>query len=129
MTATAPHKPLGRLRQLRQDLAGELFERDGLNTLFAHARNILTAALIITAGTYAIHHVTPVQAPGMFAVHLAGYVVAAMGVLLLLLNLADGLRRLARRSNHLALRAAAILFYLLLTVRTTQVAIYFRSAS
>jgi hypothetical protein len=52
-----------------------------------------------------------------------------MGVVLLLLNLFDGLRRLARRRHHVALRIATIVVYLALSVRLMQVIVYFRAAS
>jgi hypothetical protein len=117
-----------RLGQLRNSLADELFEHDGLSTVFQHARNVLSGTVIVAAGLYAAHHVGGSQMPGMWTVHLAGYAVAAVGVVLLLLNLADGLRRLSRRRHHLALRVAVIVAYLALSVRLTQVIVYFRSA-
>jgi hypothetical protein len=117
-----------RLRDLRHGLADELFEREGLNTVFQHARNVLSGTLIVAAGVYAAHHVGGSPLPGMWTVHIAGHVVAAIGVVLLLLNLADGLRRLSRRRHHLALRIAVIVGYLALSVRLTQVIVYFRAA-
>lgn len=118
---------LTRLAALRRELADELFENEGLGTVFAHARNVLTATLIIAAGLYAITHAGKTWLPGMFAVHVAGYAVAGMGGVLLLLNLADGLRRLSQRRHHLALRLLAIAVYLLLSLRLTQVIVYFRA--
>lgn len=58
--------------------------------------------------------------------HFAGFVVAAVGVLLLLLNLFDGLRSLATRKRHRALRWATVLVYLGLSVRLVQVFMLFR---
>ena len=116
-------------RELRQSLARELFEEDGLATVFQHARNVLSGTVIVAAGLYAAHHLGSPQLPGMWTVHLAGYVVATMGVVLLLLNLGDGLRRLSRRRHHLALRLLIIVVYLALSVRLTQVIVYFRSAT
>jgi hypothetical protein len=48
-------------------------------------------------------------------------------VLLLLLNLADGLRRLARRRHHIALRVALIAAYVAVSVRIIQLMVIFRS--
>lgn len=115
-------------RETRRGIAHELFEDEGLNTVFQHARNMLSGSLIVAAGIYAAHHIGSSQLPGLWTVHLAGYLVAASGVLLLFLNLCDGLRRLARRRHHLALRVATIVVYLALSVRLTQVIVYFRGA-
>ena len=115
------------VRELRHQLALELFDQDGLNTVFQHARNVLSGTLIVAAGLYAAHHLGGAPMPGMWTVHLAGYVVATLGVVLLVLNLCDGLRRLARRRHHVALRVATIVVYLALSVRLTQVIVYFRA--
>ena len=120
---------LNRIGLLRQQLATELFDNEGLNTLFSHARNVLTATLIIAAGVFATHQ--PVESaplPGMLAVHFAGYGVAGFGIILLLLNLCDGLHRLARQKHRLALRLLAIFIYLGFSIRLTQVIVYFRAA-
>jgi len=136
MDAEARHRPLrlraqavmGWMHELRRNVAHELFEREGLNSVFQHARNVLSGTVIVAAGMYAAHHVGSSPVPGMWTVHIAGYLVAFTGALLLLLNLCDGLRRLAKRRHHLALRVAAIVVYLALSVRLTQVIVYFRSA-
>lgn len=113
-------------RESWRALAHELFEEDGLNTLFQHARNVLSSTVIVAAGLYAVHHVGSSLPAGLWTVHWAGYVVAMLGAVLLLLNLWDGLRRLARRRHHLALRVATIVLYLALSVRLTQVIVHFR---
>jgi len=117
------------MRETRRAVVQELFEEQGLNTVFQHARNVLSGTVIVAAGLYAAHHIGSAPVPGMWTVHLAGYVVATLGVALLVLNLCDGLHRLARRRHHLALRIATIVLYLALSVRLTQVIVYFRSAT
>jgi hypothetical protein len=110
-----------------RELVTELFENEGLSTVFQHARNVLTGAAVVGAGFYAVHlHADRVQ--GMWNVHAAGYFVATMGVVLLVLNLLDGLRRLAKRKHHVALRVFAIFVYVALSLRLTQVIVYFRYA-
>jgi hypothetical protein len=115
------------VREMQCAVAHELFEEDGLNVMFQHARNVLSGTMIIAAGMYATHHLGASPLPGMWTLHVAGYVVTALGVTLLLLNLFDGLRRLARRRHHVALRVATIVIYLALSVRLTQVIVYFRA--
>lgn len=125
---TAFERVRQRTRELWTPIAEELFDDDGLNTLFTHARNVLTGTVIVAAGIYAVHHIDAVPTRGMWTVHIAGYGVAAIGAILLLLNLVDGLRRLARRQHPLALRIAAILCYVAISARLAQVIVYFRSA-
>lgn len=119
---------LDRLRALRQNLVNELFDEEGLATIFQHARNLLTSAMLLAAGLYAAHHVEQPLPPGMWTVHLAGYGVSALGAVLMLLNLFDGLRRLARRQHSAWLRWPVIVFYVAMTLRLTQVLVYFRTA-
>lgn len=115
-----------RLQRFWSHLAVELFEEDGLSAVFTHARNVLTGAAVIAAGLYAARHLEKAGVPGMWKVHFAGYAVTALGAGLLLLNLLDGLRRLARRQHPAVLRLLAILAYLALSIRLTQVIVYFR---
>jgi hypothetical protein len=115
------------IKHLRQQLTAELFDNDGLDKVFSHARNVLTGAAVIAAGLYAAHHLGANREGFAWSIRFAGYAVATMGGVLLTLNLIDGLRRLAKRRHHLALRLAMIFVYVALSVRLTQVIIYFRS--
>jgi hypothetical protein len=116
-----------RIKAFWGDLATELFDERGLDTVFAHARNVVTATVIVAAGTCATHYRGNGALPGAWSIHFAGYVVAAVGVLLLLLNLLSGLRSLARRRHPRLLRALTILLYVGLTVRLAQVLVFVRA--
>ncbi|HEX6707614.1 MAG TPA: hypothetical protein VF169_22840 [Albitalea sp.] len=116
------------LKSAWRDLVTEMFDRDGLDTVFSHARNVLTGAAIVAAGMYAASHFGNEARRGMWQVHYAGYVVSMLGALLLALNLYDGLRKLARRKHHVLMRVAAILVYVALSMRLAQVIVYFRTA-
>jgi hypothetical protein len=108
-------------------LSIELFEREGLGVLFAYARNLLTGTVIVAAGLHAAHHQGQVPMPGFWwSLHYTGYAVALVGVVMLMLNLADGLRRLARREQPLLLRIAAATVYIAMSMRLTQVIVLFR---
>jgi hypothetical protein len=117
------------LAKIWEGIAAELFDREGFDALFMHARNVLTGAAVVAAGVYAVHHVGDPGLVGMWNLHLAGYVVAAVGALLLLLNLIDGLRRLAQRRHPLLLRIATVFLYVVISMRLTQVIIYFRASA
>jgi hypothetical protein len=115
------------LRQAWDRLAAELFDREGMDVLFTYARNLLTGTVIIAAGLHAANHKGPIPLPGMWwSLRYAGYVVALVGVVMLGLNLTDGLRRLARRQHPLALRLLAGLVYITISMRLTQVIVLFR---
>jgi hypothetical protein len=118
--------PGQRLRRLRDDLVHDLFDDDGLATVFTHARNVLTCAMLIAAGSYAAHHAPSQAGPSTWTLHAAGLMVTAVGVVLLLLNLVDGLRRLARRDHSALLRGLAVVGYIGLTLRLAQVVVHFR---
>jgi len=116
------------LLRARRALARELFDEQGLSTVFNHARNVITCSVIVAAGMFAAHHPEQAPTPATWTVHFAGYVVTGIGVLLLLLNLCDGLRSLARRQHPTVLRLAMVLAYCGLSVRLVQVFMLFRLA-
>jgi len=84
--------------------------------------------VIIAAGMFASHHPSQERTLATWTVHVAGHAVTTVGVLLLLLNLCDGLRHLARRRHPMVLRVAMVLAYCGLSVRLVQVFVLFRLA-
>ena len=118
-----------RLTRILEGIVAELFDKDGFDAVFAHARNVLTGAAVVAAGLYAVRHVGDIALPGPWNVHVAGYVVAGVGALLLLLNLVDGLRKLAQRRHPLLLRIATVFLYVVISMRLTQVILYFRASA
>lgn len=116
-----------RLRLARQRLARDLFEHEGLDVLFTYARNLLTGTVVVAAGLHAARHEGKTSLPiGEWTLQRAGWLVLVIGVSMLALNLADGLRRLARRHSHLALRVLAVVVYVGVSMRLTQVIVLFR---
>jgi len=100
----SPERKSSWLTRARESLIEELFDNDGLTAVFTHARNVLTGAAVLAAGLYAVHHIGNSPLPGMWTVNFAGYGIATFGAILLGLNLFDGMRKLARRKQHRALR-------------------------
>lgn len=107
-------------------MAQELFEQDGLAAVFSHARNLITGTVIVAAGLFAAHHPEASRTPATWTLNYAGYVVAAAGLLLLLLNLCEGLRSLGRRPHPRLLRGVIVFAYVGLSVRLVQVFMLFR---
>lgn len=127
-TRSAPIERLAtRLQRARRQASRELFEHEGLDALFKSARNLLTGAVIVAAGLHAAHHEGPASLPvAQWTLQRAGWLVLAIGIAMLALNLIDGLRRLSQRRSHLALRVFVTVLYLGLTLRLTQVIVLFR---
>ena len=84
-------------------------------------------AAIGAAGAFAARESDKSQLLSIADAAYIGYGAAFVGVLLLLLNLVDGLRRLARRRHHIVLRAVLIAIYVILSVRLAQLLFIFRN--
>ena len=120
--------PLHGLRQAWRRLGCELFDDDGLDVLFSYARNLLTGTVIVAAGLHAARHAGPSPLPQLgVPLHVVGWIVSCIGIAMLVIYLAGGLRRLALRQHHLALRVLAGLLYVGVSLRLTQVIVLFRS--
>jgi hypothetical protein len=103
------------------------FERGGLRAVFDHARNAVVATIIVAAGLETARRMDLTDLQGVFNPLLAGYLVAAVGCALIVLNFVDGLRRLARLRWHVTLQLALGAIYLLLSFRVIHLIIYMRT--
>lgn len=115
-------KPLRRL----QALGVLLFDRGLLRAIFEHARNVAISSVITAAG---LQGVQPPDEALFAAPMLAGYLVAAIGLVLLLLNFIDGLWRLARFRSHLFWQIALTFGYLVLAWRVAQLVLLFKTGA
>lgn len=121
------HSLFDGLRLRWERLARELFDNEGMSVLFTSARNLLTGTIFVAAGLHAARHQGPTPLPvAHWTLQRAGWLVLAIGVAMLALNLIDGLRRLSHRHSHVALRLFAIAIYVGLSMRLTQVLVLFR---
>ena len=102
------------------------FERAGLKAVFDHVRNLVLATLIIAAGVHANLYGPHMPALAVFELEPWGYGVAAVGLILAILNLLDGLHKLARTSTPILLRVLVIMLYLFFSVRVAQLIYLFR---
>lgn len=108
---------LNRIRQL-------LFEKGVSRLIFEHARNLVVAMLVLAAGLEAIEHDPREIGPLYF--RSTGYVVAAVGVALALLNLADGLHRLSNAKLPRLWHTFLIVTYAVLFWRVAHLILLFR---
>lgn len=103
----------------------DFFEKGRVKTIFDHLRNLFYCALIIAAGSYA-HANPPEWALLISASAIFGYGIIAIGVLLMLLNLVDGIYKLSKLEHPVILSILITLFYLALAVRLVEIMIVFR---
>lgn len=112
--------PISRLDRMRYIL----FEAGVSRMIFEHARNLVVAVLVLAVGVEATKH-DPGEI-GILYFRPAGYLVAAIGVLLMLLNLVEGLHRLAKVRLPGAWQALLIAVYLVLFWRVARLILLFR---
>lgn len=100
---------------------------NGLNKdVFDNLRNFLMCSLLLAAGSSTLTGDGKVFF-GLFAAHMAGVGLIALAVFLMLLNMADGLRKLAKARHPLLLQIILCLVYMLLAVRVVEIVWQFRA--
>ncbi|MGH8435281.1 MAG: hypothetical protein ACRERX_12550 [Pseudomonas sp.] len=104
-------------RALEQGLAKDVFD---------NLRNFLMCALLFAAGTEALHDSRQVFL-GPFPSSLAGWGLIGLAAVLTLLNIWDGLHKLARLKRRLLLQAAVCVVYVLLALRVVEIVWNFRT--
>ena len=103
-----------------------LFEDGGVEEIFRHARNLVVATLITTAGLYAVKNAAWIKLEGIVYASFAGYAVAALGVFLFCLNFAEGLYKLSKVRRQLFLQLVVVAIYVFITLRVAQLVIALR---
>src|SRR5215203_6624343 len=83
-------------------LKTKLLDEGGIEEIFSHLRNLLIATVIIAAGSYVMRQ-PGVELFGVLNPGIAGVGVGTIGILLVVLNLIDGLYKLTRLGSPLAL--------------------------
>ncbi|WP_256657802.1 hypothetical protein [Pseudomonas sp. 2FG] len=109
---------LQRLNQvLEQGLAKDIFD---------NLRNFLMCSLLFAAGTNALHDPRQLFL-GLAVSSPAGWGLMVLAAVLTLLNIWDGLHKLARLKRHLLLQVAVCLVYVVLALRVVEIVWGFRS--
>ena len=85
-----------------------LLENDLSAQIFDNVKNLLVCALL-------------------FAANVAGWGLIVLSSMLMLLNVSDGIRRLAKLRYHLALQVLLILVYLVVAERVVEIVWGFRA--
>ncbi len=95
--------------------------------VFDHVGNFLLCSLLFAAGFYSLRH-PPRLALTSWLAEYAGWTIIVMAVLLMLLNLADGIARIASLKYKKTLIILLILLYVLISLRFLTMIVGFRSA-
>ncbi|WP_093426406.1 MULTISPECIES: hypothetical protein [unclassified Pseudomonas] len=99
----------------------------GLNKeVFDNLRNLLMCALLLAAGTDALRSGDSLFL-GLFGSWLAGWGLITLAGALMLLNMCDGLRRLASLRYHLSLQLLLCLLYVAMALRVVEIVWNFRA--
>ena len=93
--------------------------------VFDHVRNYMICAFILAIGTTELREEHS-QLFGLIPPGYSGLGVIALGLMLIIFNLYDGIRRIANSRYHSAFIAILVLLYLLLTARVVEMAWDFR---
>lgn len=104
----------------------QLLDDDLTTRIFDNIKNLLVCALLFAAGSNALHSDHHLFM-GLFGSSLTGWGLIGLSALLMLLNISDGLRRLAKLPNHWVLQITLFLLYLVLAVRVVEIVWSFRS--
>jgi hypothetical protein len=110
-----------------RSLKTKLLDEGGIEDIFSHVRNLLIATVIIAAGSYATRQQPDIEIFGILNLEVAGFGVAAIGVILVGLNLVDGLYKLTQLGTPLVLKVAVIGLYLLVSMRLIQLTVLLRA--
>ena len=94
--------------------------------LVSHIEKLIIGTLIISAGAHVSSDEPSIQLFGYLRHSLVGRGVMLIGVVILALNLIDGLYKLAKVNRHLAWQIVMSLFYIAISVRLIQLILAFR---
>lgn len=115
------------MRELFQSAKARLFDEGGLKDLFDHIRNLLMATLIIAAGGHVIKQAPTIELFGVLYDELVGYVVLAIGALLVVLNALNGWHQLNKEQWHIGIRIVIVFLYVIGALRVIQLVVALRT--
>ena len=97
-----------------------LLDNDLSTQIFDNVKNLLVCALLFAAGTNTLVGQQALFI-GVFASNVAGWGLIILSTLLMLLNISDGIRRLAKLRYHLVLQLLLILAYVVIAERVVEI--------
>ncbi|HUG56784.1 MAG TPA: hypothetical protein VL002_00940 [Candidimonas sp.] len=101
------------------------FAQEKTKPIFDHLRNLLVCTLLLAAGSFQLKQPFGIFADSVFQ-SLLGYGVVAMAVILILLNLLDGIYKLSKIRHPFIFKLGLIVAYIIITIRVVVVTSLFR---
>jgi hypothetical protein len=103
-----------------------LLDNDLNTKIFDNIKNLLVCAFLFAAGTNALRGAHPLFL-GALAEGAAGWGLIGLSALLMLMNISDGLRRLARLRYHVIFQIILCVLYIVVAERVVEIAWSFRA--
>ncbi|WP_353150119.1 hypothetical protein [Pollutimonas bauzanensis] len=103
-----------------------LFLQDKVKLIFDHLRNLLMCTLLLAAGRFQLEHPVGVFVGSTFQ-SLLGYGVVGIALILIVLNLFDGMHQLNKLRHPDILKLGLIVAYVIIATRIVLVTTSFRS--
>ncbi|NBF16921.1 hypothetical protein GV729_16785 [Pseudomonas sp. Fl4BN2] len=104
----------------------QLLDKDLNAKIFDNFKNMVLCALLFAAGTNALHSDHKLFM-SITATNLAGWGVITISAILMLLNVSDGIRRLAQLRYHLVFQLLIVLVYILISARVVEMVWSYRA--
>ena len=99
---------------------------DRVKLIFDHLRNLLMCTLLLAAGHFQLEHPVGVFA-GSTLQRFMGYGIVGIALLLIALNLYDGMSQLSKLRHSNLLKVGLIIGYVIIAVRVVVVTSTFRA--
>ena len=102
------------------------YQEDAVKQLFDHVRNYMICALLLAIGTTEFTEKTS-AVTSMVSIEYSGVGIIGIAIILTVINLYDGIRRLAKARFHAILIAVLVAVYLFISMRVVEMTWNFRA--
>jgi hypothetical protein len=104
----------------------DLLDQDLNTKVFDNVKNLLVCALLFAAGSNALNGNQQIFL-GLWGSQLTGLGLITVSAVLMVMNISDGLHRLAKLRYHILLQVFFCLLYLIIAVRVVEMVWGFRA--
>ena len=102
-----------------------LINKGRINEVFIHIRNYIICAFVLAIGTFELKQQNELLL-GLVTSKLSGVAIVGLAVVLIILNLFDGIRKISKAKHHKILTTVLVLFYILMSISVVEMALNFK---